>query len=324
MKSHAFMVLGMTLMLGGGADVLHAADVKLLKASSFPLVVSAPGSYRLKRNLDMNVSSQPNLQNLNAVEITTDNVTLDLNGYTVSGPCPSQPCAGTGIGITAAGTSITVMNGNVEGMPQAGISLNNGTVERVNARRNGSGIEVNSGRVHACSAAANDAFGIVLSEGVLTSNYTTGNGDSGIDAQGGAVVVTGNVATFNDGFGIDVSLGVVSGNATDNNNADNIQAGLAIVSGNTATNGTVGGIGVGVGTAQGNLSTQNNGVGLEIGQGLMTQNAIVDNGGVGAEMSGSSTQTAYTVNVITDNGGGDVSGGTQIAGNLCGVDLTCP
>src|SRR5262245_36759187 len=49
-------------------------------AAGFPVTLSRPGSYRLSGNLTI---ADPDTT---AIEITTDNVTLDLNGFTISGP----------------------------------------------------------------------------------------------------------------------------------------------------------------------------------------------------------------------------------------------
>ena len=71
--------------------------------------------------------------NNDAIQITANNVTLDLNGFTISGPvtCTTGPpfkcsATGTGIGIkdpTRSRRNITMRNGTVRGMGNAGIVL---------------------------------------------------------------------------------------------------------------------------------------------------------------------------------------------------------
>jgi hypothetical protein len=93
----------------------------------FPVTISRPGSYRLSGNLDV---ANPDTT---AIEITANNVTLDLNGFTIQGPldqCANtlQPvwCSnelhGTGIIARAAGSTdpfsaiVVILNGIVRAM----------------------------------------------------------------------------------------------------------------------------------------------------------------------------------------------------------------
>src|SRR5262249_30978241 len=70
--------------------VLHpavAGDVKLLgQPGTFPIVITVPGSYRLKSNLTV-----PDA-NTSAIDVEANDVALDLNGYVISGPVT---CTGT-------------------------------------------------------------------------------------------------------------------------------------------------------------------------------------------------------------------------------------
>ena len=66
----------------------HAGDVKLIKQpSTFPLVISQSGSYRLKGNITV-----PD-ENTTAISVQADYVTIDLNGYSIQGPvtCTGSP-----------------------------------------------------------------------------------------------------------------------------------------------------------------------------------------------------------------------------------------
>jgi hypothetical protein len=68
-------------------------------APGFPVTISQPGSYRLSGN-----PTVPDL-NTTAIHITADRVTLDLNGFSISGPaaCTSRPTTcpapGRGVGV---------------------------------------------------------------------------------------------------------------------------------------------------------------------------------------------------------------------------------
>src|SRR5271166_6095480 len=84
----------------------------------FPVTISLPGTYKLASNLVV-----PN-ENTSAIVITSDSVTIDLNGFSILGPtnCPSDGtnpttgCTHTGSGIgvdsgTAGKLNTRVVNG---------------------------------------------------------------------------------------------------------------------------------------------------------------------------------------------------------------------
>src|SRR5918996_1689498 len=90
----------------------------------FPVTISKSGSYRLSSNLTV-----PNA-NTTAIEITTSDVTIDLNGFAILGPtvCESGNCAptGTGIGVLSNPHSIrnnAVVNGSLSGVGSHGIHV---------------------------------------------------------------------------------------------------------------------------------------------------------------------------------------------------------
>src|SRR5262245_9419341 len=67
--------------------------------AGFPVTITQPGSYRLSSNLDVGTAATS--ANITAVEIRANGVTLDLNGFTISGPatCTNGVCTTTGSGI---------------------------------------------------------------------------------------------------------------------------------------------------------------------------------------------------------------------------------
>jgi hypothetical protein len=85
-------------------------------ALGFPITISVPGTYRLSGNL-----SVPPLTS--AIELTVSNITLDLNGFSIT--TPTNPIGATnsmgqivfGIGYTGPGigSGFTIRNGVVEG-----------------------------------------------------------------------------------------------------------------------------------------------------------------------------------------------------------------
>jgi hypothetical protein len=76
-----------------------------------PFTISVPGSYYLTTNVSVNVS--------NAITIAVSDVTLDLNGFTISSTTPSP--AGSAIRMGNALTNITIFNGFIaSGVKEAG------------------------------------------------------------------------------------------------------------------------------------------------------------------------------------------------------------
>jgi hypothetical protein len=79
-----------------------------MAAGGFPYYIRQPGSYKLSGNLVVNSAT-----NSYAINIyPTDNVTLDLNGFTISGPNISGDSS---TGVNAIGSSVTIMNGHITG-----------------------------------------------------------------------------------------------------------------------------------------------------------------------------------------------------------------
>ena len=125
-------------------------------ASGYPITISSPGSYVLTSNL---VSG---LENTNIIRITSNNVTIDMNGFSIIGP---RTCTGFGVsialgcdhpGMTADGISapnsvhsIVIKNGMIKGM-DSGIAIlggvdNSNMVINVIAEENEEGILIASG-----------------------------------------------------------------------------------------------------------------------------------------------------------------------------------
>jgi hypothetical protein len=203
-------------------------------APGFPITISQPGSYRLAGNLTVTDMFTT------AIEITANNVTLDLNGFSIIGPnvCTPNPTmcnhsSGGGVGVHAgsfsAGTvapdGVRVMNGTVRGMGFHGVRLmGDGTaVERVHTHSNGGpGIVVGDGSVTDSSAILNGGAGIIGS--IVRGNISANNRSSGIFLRGPGGVATGNSAKSNGNYGIDASCaGSIVGNTAVGNLPGNIR-----------------------------------------------------------------------------------------------------
>jgi hypothetical protein len=203
-------------------------------APGFPITISQPGSYRLAGNLTVSDMFTT------AIEITADNVTLDLNGFSIIGPnaCTPNPTlcthsSGGGVGIhagsfsvgTTAPNGVRVINGTVRGMGFHGVRLmgDGTTVERVYTHSNGGpGIVVGDGSVIDSFAVLNGGSGIIGT--IVRGNISKNNQSTGIFLRGPGGVATGNSARSNGSFGIDAyCAGSIVGNTVVGNQSGNIR-----------------------------------------------------------------------------------------------------
>jgi parallel beta-helix repeat protein len=317
---------------------------------STPVKITKSGSYQLQTNIVFtNV-------NTTAILVQADNVTIDLNGFSILGPniCSGFPLScnqnGTGKGIDATGhQNIKVYNGTVRGMGNNGIATGDlAIIESVRVIGNGGGgIAVNgNGMVSSSTVNGNGVFGIIVTSGMVSNNTVNGNGNSGIAANN-YCTVNGNTVTANGYDGINVVLGgTVSGNTVRANGHDGISVGGdGTVSGNSLrANGNFG-ISVGGGTVSGNSVEENGYIGISVGGGggtvsgntvnangndgifvfingggTVSGNTVANNAGYGIV---SGPTTGYVNNVLAYNIKGNVSGGVNLKPNLCSGVL-CP
>jgi len=241
----------------------------------FPVTLSQSGSYRLTGNLDVTKTQgggvQAGAENITAILVLAQNVTIDLNGFAILGPsvCSAEPTAcsptgsGNGVSFIDGQNSLntTVRNGSVSGMGGVGLELGtSAVVERVRALRNGGvGISVSTNsRVADCTASFNGDVGILgAAYSVVSGSTFRGNAGAGVAAGAGSTVV-GNASATNNGPGIAAADGsTVTNNSATSNNGPGLQLGnSAGYGGNVVfTNiGTVSG-GVQIGTNLCNGST---------------------------------------------------------------------
>jgi hypothetical protein len=223
----------MVLVLAESAPTFaakHEIDQSIVRAEGgFPFKITKPGSYKLTSNLTVPAG-------VDGIDVLAQDVTLDLNGFSIIGPvvcsgfgpvtCPS---ASTGIGINGSNTDgtigpadIKIFNGAVRGMGSHGIfvSGDGSLVEKISVQSNaGAGIIV-SGSVLESSAIGNGSTGILafivrdseaannVGDGIITdgrggvalNDVSSFNGKRGIVAQNASV--TGSTSTLNKGVGL--------------------------------------------------------------------------------------------------------------------------
>ncbi|MEW6379253.1 MAG: right-handed parallel beta-helix repeat-containing protein [bacterium] len=168
-------------------------EISQTPSTTFPIVIDQPGNYILTG--DITVSTPQ----VNGIEIMADDVTLDLNGYTLTGPGGE----GTGIGISVAQReNAEIINGTVQGF-FSGINLsgNNHQLKNVSACQNSSsGIEAGSSLITDCQANANGLHGLMATSSTITTCTANANGSCGMHVT--SCTVTGCTASFNGSHGI--------------------------------------------------------------------------------------------------------------------------
>ena len=267
-------VIGMGLAVASTAlasdGVIEINQAKVVKAGGFPYVISKAGSYRLTSNLDVTVAAGP--KDTDAIDVNADNVTIDLNGFSILGPAvcsggpPVTSCAntGTGNGVTTGAVvrnSVAVRNGTIRGMGSFGISGGGtGTIERLRAESNGgNGIYLSTGVVANCEASMNGADGIqVLSGGTIAGSVAWGNKGDGIEAVFATVthtaanqngrsgiflgdigVASNNTMYLNTSVGLSCNGGGYMGNVLSNNNGGGAQQSSCLSLGPNMCNGVL-------------------------------------------------------------------------------------
>jgi hypothetical protein len=192
--------------------VIQINDANVKAAGGYPFKITAAtnsGSYRLTGNLTAPLGTD-------AIDATAPIVTIDLNGFSITG--------NGSVGVNAAVGDVTVENGTVTGF-STGINVGaSGIVRNVHADANGSGITVgNNSVVEGCTANnSTGASGAAISCAgvcVISGNTASGNGKlDGIDCVGNGCLISNNTANANT-TGIDCKgTGcLISGNTIFNN-----------------------------------------------------------------------------------------------------------
>jgi hypothetical protein len=161
MQRVVFTVFVILAICGGvGAD---QGRTEIGPTDTFPIVIDTPGSYVLTADLHMVTAGTA------AIEITADNVTLDLGGHVVRGP-------GSGA------------NGNVT------------------VRDSFLGISLFKASATNCTAIGNINDGIFLRYSSLIGGTSNDNGGSGVRADFGSAVI-GVAVSDNGYYGIDLASG---------------------------------------------------------------------------------------------------------------------
>jgi hypothetical protein len=199
----------------------EAGSVTSGDAPGFPVTIAAPGSYRLTGNLS--VLGAALASDVSGIEITADDVALDLGGFTIGcrrPTIPFSPCAsttGAGRGIVATGSNVRVANGTIRDFADDGMIAGADAiyvVESVVFRSNGgdgfrAGIRTN-GQILRSLFADNEGTGMGFSanaSAVVLKTSTFGNA-SGV-AFGEETDVFGGELLLRDEPALNLSLGQI-------------------------------------------------------------------------------------------------------------------
>lgn len=261
---------------------IHVADL--------PLTISSPGSYYLAESITTLGGG---------ITITSDEVTLDLMGFTLSGG------TGSGISVPSSQKNITIKNGIVRGWAQSGILANQASNSHFQDL-----IVSNNGTT------TNDR-GLGAGDGCVVSNCTAVENAGDGFWLGNANIITDCVAMGNGRRGIIIASGTVRDCSARNNTSTGIisfSSGI-VIEGCTATGSTtLDGIKAGAGSVVKNCSTAFNARhGINISHGEVRDCSCHDNGGDGI-------QAGFNATVIGNNCSDNDAAGINVAGRRSRIE----
>jgi parallel beta-helix repeat protein len=193
--------------------------------------ISESGSYYVTQNLSTTGT---------CITVTADDVTIDLNGFTLTGDGSA-----THFGIWINNVSnVEVKNGTVRFFEVgingtwSGTVTESNRVIKVRAMGNGISLASNNNLVKDCTAADSTSFpgyGILAGGGSTVTNNTAYNNQGNGITTGNGCTVTNNTVYNNQDSGITTGNGCT---VTNNTARDNQSAGISVLNGCTVTNNT--------------------------------------------------------------------------------------
>ena len=154
--------------------------------------IGSPGSYYVTTNLVGGPYGVPGPGPW-GLYIASDNVTVDLNGFTLQG----VPGSYSGIHIYGSHTNIIVRNGIIAGWGQNGIDYQSGSLPQNVILEN-------------LTITGNTGIGIVVGNGYVVSNCSIqNNGSAGIVVNGNGSQISGNILLGNNTAYTSTSCGII-------------------------------------------------------------------------------------------------------------------
>ena len=212
------------LAIAGLPAFLYAVDGQVLinqatvvNSGGFPYHITQPGSYKLSGNLTVPAGSF-----VDGIDIGADNVTLDLNGFTITGAGLAGGAAGVGSGGSNR-SGITVKNGSVTnfitGIDLPGSSL---LLTDLHLNSNLRGMHIGEGGagniVVRCTANSNAQEGMMVFNATVSDSGAAANGKSGLYASNSTLFH--NILEQNGQAGILATNAVYGSNTILNNSPD--------------------------------------------------------------------------------------------------------
>jgi len=152
--------------------VIEINQAVVEQAGGFPFTINTAGSYHFTGNVAASAGAD-------GIDVAANGVTIDLNGFVLSGGA---------VGINGASAAqVTVRNGTVTAMSGNGIHLGAGSI------------------VQGVHVTGNGATGILVGSGSLVSNNTVSGNDGGISVAGNGATILQNSITSNSGIGLQIS-----------------------------------------------------------------------------------------------------------------------
>lgn len=267
--------------------------------ASLPFSITAAGSYYLTTNL---VGTQPT----NGITILADNVTLDLNGFSL---IASKGCL-KGIWVSDTRKNIAIRNGTVNGWT-VGIETESATfsfIDHVRVSENtGNGISAGAAStIVNCSAYSNEGFGISVDrEGTVRDCLSRGNILSGIKANAGSQIIA-CVSSFNTEHGIIVDRysSVINCNVINNTRSGFVVGEGTQVTGSMASNNHDVGFALGLNSVVNNcFATLNSSSGMVAADNCQISGSTVSNNGQSGILGGAGCNVSNcTASQNQDNG----------------------
>lgn len=252
------------------------------------MTISSPGSYFFAGTITVSTTGN------HGITIISDNVTIDLNGFSLIGPGKEAGTTDNGIDVNTGLKNVTVKNGTIRDWPHDGAFAYYASFcvfESLQCLNNG-----RTG-IYGCN------------EMTARNNICNNNGSLGISA-GHHSRLTGNVCKENGFRGLGVGYGsVVTGNSCNKNSS----SGMDIMSGSTAI---------------GNSRFDNGGNGISLWNNVVVvNNACASNGSSGIFASGYGSGCTIINNSCSENGSYGIyitgAGGSTISGNSCIKNGAC-
>ncbi len=215
-----------------------------IKTADLPLTISAPGSYYLTENINFTVLDT------SGISILSNDVSIDLNGYSLTGPGKTAGVSGSGIFGQPGRSGISIANGSVRGWRDNGILLQEG-------------------------------FFSEFEYAQINKVFTFDNGGDGISVAGKSIV-SNCTARFNEGRGIAVyAWSIVSDCIAADNTGAGIDAGRDNIVRNCMVNAgnSIGIISTSSSTIENNSVFFTGGHGIEVGSNCQVLNNIVRDAG---------------------------------------------